>query len=531
MAYREVTMVEIKEVLLLWMGGAKKKRIAAQLSLDVKTVRRYIAAGESTGLVVGAGELTDEQVGAVVLALQPSAERAHGDGWQKCESERAEIERLLEQEVRLSKVRRLLHRRGIEVPYSTLHRFAVAELDFGRHAPTIPVADGKPGDEIHIDTGWMTMLEPDERGRRRRFRAWIFTPHLSRYRFVYPCFAESIETAIEACEAAWEFYGGVFGVIVPDNTKAIVHTADPLKPRIIDEFLEYAQARGFHIDPTRVRHPKDKARTERAVRDVRDDCFAGEKLLDLDGARVRGRHWCAEEYGMRRHTTTQRMPREHFDAVEKAVLKPAPTAPYDVPLWAEPKVAPDQHAQVARALYSLPREWLGHHLRARADRSTVRFYDPVTRELVKTHARKPAGGRSTDPNDFPPEKLIYAMRDVDALLNRARSHGRALGEFAAGMHRKIPEPWRCMRLLFMLLGLVRRFGAHRVDETCALAIAADMFDVFRLERMIKLAVPPGPSPEPEPEPARVIQLGRFLRPASDYALPCIAQSLDEGEDS
>jgi hypothetical protein len=25
MAYREVTMVEIKEVLLLWMGGAKKK--------------------------------------------------------------------------------------------------------------------------------------------------------------------------------------------------------------------------------------------------------------------------------------------------------------------------------------------------------------------------------------------------------------------------------------------------------------------------------------------------------------------------
>jgi hypothetical protein len=152
----------------------------------------------------------------------------------------------------------------------------------------------------------MTMLEPNERGRRRRFRAWIFTPHLSRYRFVYPCFAESTETAIEACEAAWEFYDGVFGVVVPDNTKAIVHTADPLKPRIIDEFLEYAQARGFHIDPTRVRHPKDKARTERAVRDVRDDCFAGEKLLDIDGARARGRHWCAEEYGMRRHTTTCR---------------------------------------------------------------------------------------------------------------------------------------------------------------------------------------------------------------------------------
>src|SRR5690606_40607070 len=100
MAYREVTMVQIKEVLLLWMGGAKKKRIAAQLSLDVKTVRRYVAAGESVGLAIGAGELTDEQLGAVVYALQPSVERQHGDGWQRCESERSELERLLEQHVR-----------------------------------------------------------------------------------------------------------------------------------------------------------------------------------------------------------------------------------------------------------------------------------------------------------------------------------------------------------------------------------------------------------------------------------------------
>jgi hypothetical protein len=30
-----------------------------------------------------------------------------------------------------------------------------------------------------------------------------------RYRFVYPCLREATETAIEAFEAAWEFYGGV----------------------------------------------------------------------------------------------------------------------------------------------------------------------------------------------------------------------------------------------------------------------------------------------------------------------------------
>jgi transposase len=528
MAYREVTMVEIKEVLRLWRAGIKKKRIAAQLTLDVKTVRRYVGAAERSGLAPGPEPVSDAQFAAVIAALAPDTGRPRGDGWQQCEAERGEIERLLTQRVRLSKVRRLLQRRGGVVPYSTLHRFAVAELGFGQRAPTIPVADGEPGEEIHIDTGWMTWLEPDERGRRRRFRAWIFTPHLSRYKFVYPCFAESTATAIEACEAAWEFYGGVFGVVVPDCTRAIVHTADPRKPRVVDDFLEYAQARGFHVDPARPGHPKDKARVERTVRDVRDDCFAGEKLLDLTDARRRGRHWCAEEYGQRRHTTTQRMPREHFDTVEKPALKPAPTTPYDVPVWCDPKVGADQHAQVARSLYSLPFEWRNAKVRARADRSTVRFYDLVSRALIDTHDRVAPGRRSTKPEHFPPDKAIYALRDAQALIHRARSHGPAIGELAAKLVAASPLPWTRMRQLYMLLGLVKRYGAHRVDATCTDAVAADMIDVFRLERMLKLAV----APIPPSDPARVIPLGRFLRPATDYALlPCVEQAIREGDES
>ena len=522
-------MVEIKEVLRLWRAGTPKKRVAVQLTLDVKTVRRYIAAAESCGIALGSEPLTDDQVAAVVAALAPDTGRPHGDGWQHCEAERDEIERLLDQRVRLSKVRRLLHRRGVAIPYSTLHRFAVAELGFGQRAPTIPVADGEPGEEVHIDTGWMTMLEPDEHGKRRRFRAWVFTPHVSRYRFVYPVWTESTATAIEACEAAWEFYGGVFRVVVPDCTSAIVHTADPRKPRIVDDFLEYAQARGFHIDPARPRHPKDKARTERTVRDVRDDCFAGEKLLGLDDARRRARTWCADEYGQRKHTTTQRLPREHFTTDERSHLLPAPTTPYDVAIWCEPKVGADQHAQVARSLYSLPFDYRGQQVRARADSSTVRFYDLVSRKLIKSHARVAAGRRATDLADFPEEKAIYAARDAQAIVNRARSHGAAIGEFAAGLLASSPLPWTRMRQLYMLLGLVKRYGAHRVQATCADAIAADMFDVFRVERMLKLAIV---APTTEPEPARVIPLARHLRPATDYAvLPCVEQARIQGEDS
>jgi len=42
MPYREVGMLETKEVLRLWLGGVPKKRIARQLGLDPKTVRGFV---------------------------------------------------------------------------------------------------------------------------------------------------------------------------------------------------------------------------------------------------------------------------------------------------------------------------------------------------------------------------------------------------------------------------------------------------------------------------------------------------------
>lgn len=527
MAYREVMMLEVKEVLRLWLSGVPKRQVAAQLGLDVKTVRRYLAAAQASGLAreQGVGALDDALVASVLAAVRPLLGRPHGDSWARCESQRALIERYLGEHVRLSKVGKLLARQGTPVAYPTLRRFAIAELGFGCAAPTVPVADCGPGEELQVDTGWMTLLEPDLFGTRRRFRAWIFTAVLSRHRFVYPVFRETTATAIEACEAAWGFYGGIFKALIPDNTKAIVQIADPLSPRLTAAFLEYAQARGFVVDTTRVRSPKDKARVERAVQTVRDDCFAGERLCTLDQARDRGRSWCERDYGMRRHSRTQRLPKEHFEAEEQKALLAAPTETYDVPLWCEPKVARDHFAQVAKALYTLPTRLIGKTLRARADRAIVRFYDGPA--LVKVHARQPPGGKSIDPSDFPPEKAAYAMRDVSFLQREAARHGESVGHFAKALLDS-PLPWTRMRQVYALLGLCRRYGAVRVDETCATALAAHMTDVSRLKRMLARAAPlPAKVGSPQ-----VIPLARYLRPTSQYALPLASRERDnEGEDA
>jgi hypothetical protein len=335
----------------------------------------------------------------------------------------------------------------------------------------------------------------------------------TRHRFVYPCFRETTETAIEACEAAWEFFGGVFAVLIPDNTKAIVQRADPLYPLINATFLEYAQSRDFVIDPARSKHPKDKARVERAVPDVREDCFAGEVLRTLDDAKVRALHWSLKEYGMRRHTTTQRMPLEHFEAVEKEKLKSAPTATYHVPKRSEPKIGPDQHAVVEKALYSLPREYKGKRVDARSDPWTVRFY--FKGELISTRTRLPAGGRDTDPAHFPPEQSAYARRDTAFLRRQAAARGEAIGRFAAALLEG-PLPWTRMRRVYALLGLCRRYRDDRVEEACKRAIEAKMYDVRRLGRMLEQAAP---QTEKKTQEARVIPIARYLRDPRQFALP------------
>ena len=82
MGYREVTMLEVKEVLRLWLGGAPKKRIAAQLGLNVKTVRRYLIAARACGLArePGPEALDDGLIAAVVSRVQPCLGRPHGEG-------------------------------------------------------------------------------------------------------------------------------------------------------------------------------------------------------------------------------------------------------------------------------------------------------------------------------------------------------------------------------------------------------------------------------------------------------------------
>jgi len=240
MAFREVTMLEVKEVQRLWLLGVQKRRVAQQLGLDVKTVRRYLAAARARGVepAHGAEALTDELVSAMA-AVQGGAGRPRGDGWATCDEHRALIEGRPGGRVRLTKVRKLLLRQGVEILYRTLRCCALEQLGSGRSSPTVPVADCESGAEVQLDTGWMTKLEPDVLGRRLRFRAWIFTAVRSRTASSTPCCGKRPRRHRGLRGHPGLVRRDLQGGIV-DNAKEIVASANPIEPKIVQTFLDYA---------------------------------------------------------------------------------------------------------------------------------------------------------------------------------------------------------------------------------------------------------------------------------------------------
>ena len=172
----------------------------------------------------------------------------------------------------------LLAREGTAVPYRTLARFVAERCEGGRSRATVRVDDGEPGAECQLDFARMGLVSDPGAGRRRLAHALIFTAVFSRHMFVYFTFAQTLEAVLAGCEQAWEFFGGVFRVLIPDNLSPVVAAADPVHPRFTVGWLDYAQARGFVTDPARVATPTDKPRVERNVTYVRVRCSPGRRL-------------------------------------------------------------------------------------------------------------------------------------------------------------------------------------------------------------------------------------------------------------
>jgi len=491
MAYREVGMWEILNVLRRIGRGETKSVVARATGHSRKTIRRYVAAAVKLGWKPGLEEPTEELAVGVFQKLRPVSEETRlGEVERLLLPHRARIKAWLVPEegsskrgLRLTKVHQLLDREGVDVAYSSLHRFAVKYCGFsdGRRF-TVRIAESEPGEVAEVDFGRLGLVWDPGKGHNRVVHALIVTLVHSRHQYVHVSHSQKLQDLIVGVEDAFAFFRGVTRRLIIDNLRAAVTKADLYDPIFERTFEEYAAYRGFTIDAARVGHAKDKPRVERNVQFVRDNFFRGENWLDISDVQRGAIRWCLKGAGMRIHGTTRKRPLVVFENVEQATLLPLEKEPFDPPLWGKYKVHPDHHISFCKAFYSAPTRYVGKSAWVRGDSKLVRIY--VGGELVKTHERRPPGGRSTDYDDYPKELAPYAMRDPDRMIREAKKQGKHVGEFVQFLLSG-SVPWAKLRQAQKLQRLGQKYGFRRVDQACRRALAFDLINVRRVEQIIR----------------------------------------------
>lgn len=202
MSFRELSMIEIREVLRRWTAGQAVGAVARETGVDRKTVDRYVNAARESGMARGS-ELSDAIVTAVSQRVQGRPLPASSEQWKQLEAQRARIEQWLKSDrpLRLVRVHELLGRDSVLMSHTTLRRFAHREIGWHERPRTVRVDDAPPAEEAQIDFGLMGRLH-DADGRLRKLWVLVVTLTASRYTFVWPMFSQTVEVLCDGLDTA-----------------------------------------------------------------------------------------------------------------------------------------------------------------------------------------------------------------------------------------------------------------------------------------------------------------------------------------
>ena len=488
MGYRKVSMIEIKEILLRIAKGQSKRGIRRDLSVHGLTINRYIQEAKCLGInPEGAdpSQITESLCSAIArnTTTAPKATLYPRDIVLLPVKDR--IEAYLKDGITKTKIIKLLGRDGIKISESSFLRFVKANFSHLDKNITIRLPETNPGQYAQADFGRLGKLWDATTKKYRAVWAFIVTLAFSRLMFVHLTFKLDTRSVIEGLEAAWEYFGGITHILIVDNLSPVVDKADRYNPRINKTFMEYAQFRGFIVDPTNPAHPRGKAIVENNVAYVKKNFFAGETFISLEDCQQRATDWCTSVAGARIHGTTRVRPIELFEEAEKDKMIPYDGKRYDIPYWANPTVHTDHHISFKKSLYSLPTKYIGKTVDVRGDSALVRIY--FADELIKTHARMPEGKRSTDYSDYPAEITPYTLRNANYQIDQGTKRHPVIGDYIkfllSGTY-----PWHRLRSAQGLLRIADKYGHERAAAACTKAMTYGVYDIRRIERMLKNGV-------------------------------------------
>ncbi len=516
MVYREVGMIEIKEILLRIVSKNTIREISESLGIHRDTINSYVVLAKKHGFDPHKDSkdmITDELIENIKSCMSISKTKnlfvprnelllPHKDM----------IEQYIKSGIKGSKIIILLGRKGIIVTKASFYRFLRNSCEsYARKNITVRLPETDPGIYCQADFGRLGKIWDNVLSKPRVAFALVITLCYSRHMFIYITFKQDMAAVIAGFEASWAYFGGITELVIVDNLKAVVDKSDRCNPKINKTFLEYAQYRGFIVDPANAGHARGKPIVERNVPYVRDNFFAGETFLNINDCQERATSWCTSVAGARIHGTTGTVPIVVFEESEKDKLIPYAYDRYDIALWAICKVHPDHHIRFKNSLYSLPTKYIGKSVEVRGDSALVKIYHGGS--LIKVHKSVGPGKRSTDFEDYPQELTPYTLRNPKYQIRQGYGKSEVIGAFIEEMLTG-PYPWHRLRSVQKILRLSDKYSAERMDAALKKAKYYEINDMRRIENILKNNVE-NTRDEKEVTTGSGVQL-RFIREGSSF---------------
>jgi hypothetical protein len=185
---------------------------------------------------------------------------------------------------------------------------------------------------------------------------------------------------------------------------------------------------------------------------------------------------------VRVHGTTRRRPIDLFEESERAALRPLPSEPYEIAIFARHKVRKDCHVQVRSNYYSVPHTLVGEHVSVRTLELRIDIF--AAGECVASHERSLGTGKNiTDTRHYPPTKRIGSQE----IHRRRVEHVRSAGPHTQGYLARLREgPWVFGDQIARLDRLASSFGLAALEKACARAQHFGALDgATRVEKILE----------------------------------------------
>ena len=474
MPYKRIIIMDIYEIIRRWHNNQSISQIAGVLDYDRKTVRRYVNHAIATGIDLKQPLPVKEQI-LKLLQNAITSNNRKASAQQALEPHLQEISDLINNKEIPLKLKQTFevvcerHDLFGKTSYPSFTRFVKNhEITIFPHQSTCRI-EVEPGMEVQIDYAKMGLLYDRLSRKRKTVYAFIATLSHSRHKYVEFVYKQDQVSFVSSHVKMLEYFGGVPIGIVLDNLKSGVIKPDLYDPHFNRSYREMAEYYGCFLDPCRVAHAKDKGKVERDVQTVRNQfrkMLALNEQLDISQANQKITTWCINEYGQRRHGTTQQKPYHVFINKEQKVLKSLPQEPFCVPRWKEVTVHADHYVQFDKKAYSVPDAYVGKKLWLRNVNKIVQLFHQG--QLIKQHVVT-QNYRHTDWGDFP-ENIKAALDDgLPALLQKKAS---MVGPLFQKLIRQTLEPHAFINLRKAqgLISLIDKYDHVIIEKAAAYAL-------------------------------------------------------------